>query len=624
MRSPTRSRASRLRTWTCRRRPRRCGRPASRPDRSACNPSGTRARRARAIVAPIRAPAIVVGARILRQYRGRSNEDRDADRGCKYPSGGKRSCGGASGHTDSRPGQDLRRADRHRPRVGRHRARRVLHDRRPVRVRQDDAAAHPRRTRYHDFRHHRDRRSGRFRPARQLDGVPGRLDLSLDDGVAERRLRPAHAQGGGGHHQGRGRPLSRPHRAHPLRPLLSAPAFGRHAPARRHRARVRQRSAHPADGRAVQRARRAKQAAAAGRASPHLGRGQEDGGVHHPQRRRGGAARRPGHGDDGAARAGEAVRADRVGAAAQHHGAAGRARIRRAGAPHLVGSARRGAPRPRARGQQGSQGMSVQTTVATPRRERRALSLRDRDRILSIVSPIGLLLVWELAARAGFIDTRFFPAPSAVLALLIEMLKSGELLTHTGKSLQRLAWGTVIGGVPALVLGIVMGLNRTIRALVDPIIAATYPIPKSSILPLALLIFGLGESSKIFMVAIGVFFPVAINATTGVLEINKIYLDVGRNYKADRWNMFWTIALPGALPVIMTGFKLGIGIGLILIAIAEMIGAKSGLGFLIWSAWETFAVEQMYVGLFMIALIGFTLTVALNELERVIIPWKTN
>ena len=267
--------------------------------------------------------------------------------------------------------------------------------------------------------------------------------------------------------------------------------------------------------------------------------------------------------------------------------------------------------------------MSVQTTVATPRREQRMLSLRDRDRILSIASPIGLLLIWEIAARAGAIDTRFFPAPSSVLALLIEMLKSGELLTHTATSLVRLGWGILFGGVPALVLGIVMGLNRTIRALVDPIIAATYPIPKSSILPLALLIFGLGESSKIFMVAIGVFFPVAINATTGVLEINKIYLDVGRNYKADRWSMFWTIALPGALPVIMTGFKLGIGIGLILIAIAEMIGAKSGLGFLIWSAWETFAVEQMYVGLFMIALIGFILTVALNELERFIIPWKT-
>jgi ABC-type nitrate/sulfonate/bicarbonate transport system permease component len=266
--------------------------------------------------------------------------------------------------------------------------------------------------------------------------------------------------------------------------------------------------------------------------------------------------------------------------------------------------------------------MTVQTTVAAPPRRIRMLSLRDRDRILSIASPIGLLLVWEFAARVHFIDTRFFPAPSAILALLIEMLKSGELLIHTAASLQRLFWGILIGGVPALVLGIAMGLNRTIRALLDPIIAATYPIPKSSILPLALLIFGLGESSKIFMVAIGVFFPVAINATTGVLEINKIYLDVGRNYKADRWNTFWTIALPGALPVIMTGFKLGIGIGLVLIAVAEMVGAKSGLGYLIWSAWSTFAVEQMYVGLFVIAIIGFLLTVALNELERVVIPWK--
>jgi NitT/TauT family transport system permease protein len=269
--------------------------------------------------------------------------------------------------------------------------------------------------------------------------------------------------------------------------------------------------------------------------------------------------------------------------------------------------------------------MSVeQARIAAAPRPGRTLSLRGRDRILSVASPLGLLILWELAAQFGFIDTRFFPAPSAILTLLVQMLGSGELITHTYTSLRRLFWGTLIGGIPALVLGVVMGLNRPIRAIFDPLIAATYPIPKSSILPLALLIFGLGEPSKIFMVAIGVFFPVAINATTGVLEINKIYLDVGRNYKANRWNTFWTIALPGALPVIMTGFKLGIGIGLILIAVAEMIGAKSGLGYLIWSAWETFAVEQMYVGLFMIALIGFVLTLLLNELERWIIPWKVN
>lgn len=265
--------------------------------------------------------------------------------------------------------------------------------------------------------------------------------------------------------------------------------------------------------------------------------------------------------------------------------------------------------------------MSTQTIAGAPA-QNFALSVRARERLLGIASPIVLLVVWETAARLQLIDTRFFPAPSSVIAVMIDMLRSGELITNTLVSLRRLALGTVIGGIPALILGIAMGLNRWVRAVFDPLVAATYPIPKSAILPLALLIFGLGESSKIFMVAIGVFFPVVINSTTGVLEISRIYLDVGRNYKASRWNTFWTIALPGALPVIMTGFKLGIGIGLILIAIAEMIGAKSGLGYMIWTAWETFSVEQMYVGLFTIAIIGFVLTVLLNEIERLIIPWK--
>jgi ABC-type nitrate/sulfonate/bicarbonate transport system permease component len=265
--------------------------------------------------------------------------------------------------------------------------------------------------------------------------------------------------------------------------------------------------------------------------------------------------------------------------------------------------------------------MTVQTIASGPERAAR-MSARARDRLLNVLSPLALLAVWELCARFGAIDTRFFPAPSSVMSALAEMLGTGELITHTAISMQRLAYGTLVGAVPALILGIAMGLNRPIRALFDPLIAATYPVPKSAILPLALLIFGLGEGSKIFMVAIGVFFPLVINTTTGVLEINKIYLDVGRNYRANRWNTFWTIALPGALPVIMTGFKLGIGIGLVLIAVAEMVGAKSGLGYLIWSAWSTFAVEQMYVGLFVIAVIGFLLTLGLNELERVIIPWK--
>jgi NitT/TauT family transport system permease protein len=254
--------------------------------------------------------------------------------------------------------------------------------------------------------------------------------------------------------------------------------------------------------------------------------------------------------------------------------------------------------------------------------ERARLSAKRRDRILSVASPIGLLLAWEFAARVHFIDVRFFPAPSSIILALFTIARSGELLENLTISLERLFFGFLLGGVPALILGIVMGISRPIRAFVDPLIAATYPIPKSSILPLILLIFGLGEMSKVMMVAIGVFYPIAINATAGVLQISPVYLDVGKSFRAGRLETFRTIALPGALPFIMTGVKLGAGLGLILIAIAEMVGAKSGIGYMIWSAWETFSVERMYVGLFVIAIIGFVMTLGLNELERWLIPWK--
>ncbi len=244
------------------------------------------------------------------------------------------------------------------------------------------------------------------------------------------------------------------------------------------------------------------------------------------------------------------------------------------------------------------------------------------DRVISILSPLILLGLWEICARAGIIDVRFFPAPSNVLKHLVEMIGSGDLWRHLAASLYRLVVGFFVGCVPAIVVGLAIGLYRPVRAAFDPLISATYPIPKSSLLPLILLIFGLGESSKIAMVAIGVFYPVVINTAAGVRQIAPIFLDVGQNFGASRLNMFRTVALPGALPLIMTGVKLGAGMGLVLIAIAEMVGAKSGLGYMIWNAWELFDVQTMYVGLFVIAIIGFSLNAGFDMLERVIVPWR--
>ncbi|WP_240162794.1 MULTISPECIES: ABC transporter permease [unclassified Paraburkholderia] len=242
--------------------------------------------------------------------------------------------------------------------------------------------------------------------------------------------------------------------------------------------------------------------------------------------------------------------------------------------------------------------------------------------MISIASPVLLLLLWQGAAQTGLIDVRFFPAPTQIFSTFGALVKDGSLWDNTSATLLRLLWGGLIGGIPALLLGVATGLSKPLHAVFEPLIAATYPVPKSAIFPLLMLICGLGEASKIAMVAIGVFYPMLINTTTGVLEINRIYLDVGRNFRANPWQVFRTIALPGAVPHIMSGIKLGFGLGLMLIAIAEMIGSKSGLGYMIWNAWELLSVEQMYVGLIVIAILGYGISLLLNEIERKLIPWK--
>jgi len=141
-------------------------------------------------------------------------------------------------------------------------------------------------------------------------------------------------------------------------------------------------------------------------------------------------------------------------------------------------------------------------------------------------------------------------------------------------------------------------------------------------LPLVIILFGLGEGSKYAIIAIGVLYLILINTVTGVRQIERIYLDVGRNYHAGRFMMFTDVAFPGALPMIIAGMKISMGVSLILIVTAESLAAKSGIGFLIWTTWQVFEVEKMYVGLFMSAVLGVCLTALLDWLERVLVPWR--
>ena len=250
---------------------------------------------------------------------------------------------------------------------------------------------------------------------------------------------------------------------------------------------------------------------------------------------------------------------------------------------------------------------------------RRSQVLED---VLSRFSPLLLILLWEVLARVGILDTRFYPAPSTIVSTWLRLLQSGEWIGHVGISMQRGVTGFALGALPALFIGITMGLSPLIRSLLEPSIAALYPIPKIAIFPLVMLVFGLGEMNKYVIVAIGVFFQVVINTVVGVVNIEQIYLDVGKNFGAKKKDFYLGIALPGALPVIFAGLRLGWGVALLLLVTAELANAKSGLGYLIWQSWQTFQIEEMYIGLVTISIIGYLSFQLFDLLEHRFIPWK--
>ncbi len=245
-----------------------------------------------------------------------------------------------------------------------------------------------------------------------------------------------------------------------------------------------------------------------------------------------------------------------------------------------------------------------------------------KQKLISVMSPLAALLIWEICSRTGVVDVRFFPAPSAIFYHLIFVSPEEGIFQDIFASLNRLLWGYLAGCSLGIILGIAMGLSRPLRATIYPVIALTYPIPKIAILPLVMLVFGIGDLSKIVIVAIGSFFLVLINTLHGVDSIDKIYHDVAAVYKIKSHNFILKVILPGSLPAIFTGLKLAIGYSLVMVVASEFSGAEKGIGYLIWQSWETFSIKSMYAGIFVIGVMGAIFSYALHILERRLIPWR--
>ena len=240
----------------------------------------------------------------------------------------------------------------------------------------------------------------------------------------------------------------------------------------------------------------------------------------------------------------------------------------------------------------------------------------------AVAVPLGLLALWEVGARLAWISPRYFPPPSRVGAVLVEQFGAGDLGAETLVTLTRLALAFALAAVPAVPLGLLMGLLRPVRAAVEPYVAFLFPVPKIALLPFLLILLGVGEPAFVLTGAISAFFQIVISTLAGVQTMDPRLLDVGRNYGARGARLFRTIILPAALPSIFTGLRLGLGLALVTIVAVEFIAAKSGLGHLVYRHWQTLATPEMYAAFALIGALGLLLTRGLRAVQARLLAWQ--
>lgn len=243
------------------------------------------------------------------------------------------------------------------------------------------------------------------------------------------------------------------------------------------------------------------------------------------------------------------------------------------------------------------------------------------DKFLPFLVIAALILLWEFLALSEVISTLFFPAPSAILVNLWGMLLDGSLNENLSATLSRLAFAFVMGVVPGISLGLAMGWSPRLGKIVDPIIAALHPIPKIAIFPLIMMIFGIGELSKVVAVALTIFFPTLINSMAGVRQINPVYFEIAQNYGAGRRKTFQRVVWPGSLPMVLAGIRIAFAVALVVTIAVELLSAGEGLGVIIWFSWQTLRTADLYSTLLVIALIGIFANFLLMRIGKILVPW---
>jgi sulfonate transport system permease protein len=235
--------------------------------------------------------------------------------------------------------------------------------------------------------------------------------------------------------------------------------------------------------------------------------------------------------------------------------------------------------------------------------------------------PAIILLLWEIAARTGLISPNVMAAPSAVAEAFWRLLLSGELIRNIGVSSARALSGFVIGGSIGLVFGLANGLSGLSRNLTDTTLQMVRNIPHLALIPLVILWFGIDEQAKLFLVALGVFFPIYVNTLLGIQSVDPQLVEMGRVYGMSRSSLFFRVILPGALPAIFVGLRYALGIMWLTLIVAETIAASSGLGYMAMQAREFLLIDVVVLSILIYALLGKLADSFARLLERLTLQW---
>ena len=241
--------------------------------------------------------------------------------------------------------------------------------------------------------------------------------------------------------------------------------------------------------------------------------------------------------------------------------------------------------------------------------------------LLPWLVPFILIVIWQAASSVGWLESRILPAPTAVISAFWHLLMNGELWQHVKVSAGRALLGLLVGGGLGLFLGLLNGSSKIASILLDTTLQMIRNIPALALIPLVILWFGIDESAKLFLVAIGVFFPIYINTYHGIRSVDPQLIEMGKSYGLTRWQLYKEIILPGAMPSILVGLRFALGLVWVLLIVAETISAQSGIGYMTMNAREFLQTDIVLVGILLYALLGKLADVLAVGLEKYLLRW---